>query len=138
MRLARLAVLCAAGLAACDGTVGQVTGISRGGGTTGRVLVFTVQPANTTPENDISPPVQVAALDTLGNTDAAFVSSVTLALRTNPAGGFLRGTTTVRAVSGVALFGAVNVDRVGSGYTLVASAPGATSATSASFNVVAP
>jgi hypothetical protein len=139
MRLVRLAAICAAGLlAACDGTGRVITGISRGGGTTDHVLVFTVQPSNTTLENTMSPPVEVAALDTLGNTDTRFVSRVRVALGTNPSGAFLRGATAANAVSGVAVFGALNVDRVGTGFTLVASAPGATSATSAPFNVTAP
>ncbi len=138
MRLVRLAAYCAASvLAACDGTGRMVTGISHGGATADRVLVFTVQPSNTTPGNNMSP-VQVAALDTLGHTDTSFVSRVTVTLGTNPSDAFLRGATAANAASGVVVFGALNVDRVGSGFTLVASAPGATSVTSASFDVTAP
>jgi hypothetical protein len=138
MRLTRLAACAVAVVAACDGTVGPVTGISHGGGTTQRALAFSVQPSNTTLGNEISPPVQVVAQDTLGNTDATFVGTITVALGPNSTGGFLDGVKSVPATSGVALFGDLTVNRVGSGYTLVASAPGATGATSASFNVTAP
>jgi len=139
MRLMRLAVRCAAVvLVACDGTVGPVTGIARGGGTTQRVLVFSVQPSTATAGNAITPPVQVVAQDTLGNTDATFVGTVTVALGANPTSAFLDGTKSVAAASGVAIFGDLSVSRVGSGYTLVASAPGATGATSGAFNITAP
>src|SRR2546427_9621758 len=66
---------------------------------------------------------------------SAFTGSVTVALGTNPSGGTLAGTTTVTAASGVATFGTLSVDKVGTGYTLAAAATGLTGATSGSFNV---
>src|SRR5439155_1171088 len=99
-------------------------------------LVFTVQPANATAGTTLTPAVQVAAQDAAGNTVPSFSGSVTVALGgTNPAGGTLAGTTTVAAVSGVASFGNLSLDKVGTGYTLTAAAAGPTGATSNSFNV---
>jgi hypothetical protein len=78
--------------------------------------------------------VQVIATDSTGAADATFNNSVTVSLATNPTGAVLGGTTTVRAVRGVASFGTLNVDRVGS-YSLRASASGASSVTSQTFTV---
>jgi hypothetical protein len=49
----------------------------------------------------------------------------------------LAGSTTVAAVSGVASFSNLSIDEAGSGYTLTAAAPGLTSATSTTFNIIA-
>jgi hypothetical protein len=126
-------------VAACDGTVQVVTGISReGGGTALDALAFTVQPAGAAAGDIITPAIQVAARDTLGNTDQTFTGNVTIGLLADPTGAFLTGTTTVAAVSGVATFGDLTVDKVGSGYTLAASATGATPTTSGAFAIVEP
>lgn len=98
-------------------------------------LIFTVQPSNAKPGAVISPPIQVAAQDDLGNIDAAFTSGITVALGSNPGGGTLGGTKTVRAFHGVAVFSDLSLDQVGKGYTLTASASGLTGATSAPFNI---
>jgi len=120
------------------GTGSGLTGISGGTGGTARTLAFTVQPSNGTADEIITPAIQIAARDTLGNTDVNFAGAVTLSLSANPTGAFLEGTKTVVAFAGVASFGDVSVDRVGSGYTLRASASGATAATSGGFSVAAP
>src|SRR5204863_4878941 len=83
----------------------------------------------------ITPAVQVAARDALGNTATAFRGNVTVAIATNPAGGTLMGTATVAAVSGVATFSTLSIDRTGTGYTLAATAAGVTPATSAGFKI---
>ncbi|PYP07464.1 MAG: hypothetical protein DMD59_14705, partial [Gemmatimonadetes bacterium] len=101
-------------------------------------LAFTVQPSNATAGSTISPPVQVAARDGAGNTDATFSGTITVALGTNPSGGTLSGTRSVAAVNGVASFSNLSIDRAGSGYTLTATATGLTGATSASFTITAP
>src|SRR5881409_3171768 len=98
-------------------------------------LVFTVQPSTAVAARTISPAVQVAARDALGNLVTAFTGSVTVALGTNPTGATLAGTTTVTAAGGVATFGTLSVDKVGTGYTLAATAPGLSGATSSAFNV---
>src|SRR2546426_1046021 len=101
-------------------------------------LVFTVQPSNTVAARTISPAVQVAARDAQGNLVTAFTGSVTVALGTNPSGGTLAGTTTGPAVSGVASFASLSINKVGTGYTLTAAAPfqpALTGATSAPFDI---
>jgi hypothetical protein len=136
MRLARVVVVVA--LAACDPTVQVVTGLSRDGGAAQHRLAFTVQPGGAAAGDIMTPAILVAAQDTLGNTDQTFTGNVTIALGFNPSGGLLGGTKTVAAAFGVASFGDLSVDRVGSGYTLVASAAGARSAASVGFSIVAP
>ena len=125
---------------ACDPTAPVVIGISTGGGGGGgaHTLAFIVQPSGAVVDQIITPAIQVAARDTLGNTDPAFTGTVTIALGSNPNGASLNGTTTVALVSGIALFGDLSVDKVGNGYTLVATVAGATSATSGAFAIVAP
>lgn len=100
-------------------------------------LVFTTQPTNTTAGSVFA--VAVTARDSLGNTASAFTSSVAVAITsgTGKAGAALRGTTTLAAVAGIATFGGLSIDSVGTGYTLTATATGPSSATSASFDVAA-
>jgi 6-phosphogluconolactonase (cycloisomerase 2 family) len=62
-------------------------------------------------------------------------TSVTVALGTNPAGGTLSGTTAVAAVSGVAVFSNLILDKSGTGYTLTAAATDLTGTTSSPFDV---
>src|SRR5207253_423514 len=87
-------------------------------------LVVSVQPSNTTAGTAITPAVQVTAQDAQGNTATGFTGTVTVALSPNPGGGTLSGTTSVAAVNGVATFANLSVDKVGSGYTLSATATG--------------
>jgi hypothetical protein len=112
--------------------------IAGGGGTASDQLVFTVQPSNAVAGQIITPAVRVAARDSLGNVDTSFAANVTISIGVNPVGGNLGGTTTVPAVAGVALFGDLTIDRSGQGYTLRASAPGAQSASSDPFDILAP
>jgi hypothetical protein len=135
-RLAGLVVV--ALVTACDPSATVITGISHEGGTTQDVLVFSSQPPGAVAGEIMTPAITVVARDTLGNTDATFAGNVTVILAGNTGGASLDGTKTVAAVSGVARFGDLSVDRVGSGFLLVASAPGATSTTSAAFEIVAP
>jgi len=115
-------------------------GTAQGAGTarSGDVLAFAVQPSNATAGDVITPAIQVAILDSLGTPDSSFTGSVTVAIAGNPVGGNLRGTRSVAATNGVALFGDLSIDRAGSGYTLRAGATGMTSVTSASFNILSP
>ena len=101
-------------------------------------LAFLVQPSDTAADAALSPAVQVTALDAQGNTATGFSDGVTVALGTNSGHAGLYGATTVAAVSGVALFPSLSVNRVGTGYTLTASAPGLTGASSAPFAIVSP
>jgi VCBS repeat-containing protein len=99
-------------------------------------LAFTRPPQTTAAGASFSPSIQVTVQDAAGNTVTSANDAVTLAIGSNPAGGTLSGTVTVNAVNGVASFGNVSIDQVGSGYTLTASAAGLTGATSPAFDIV--
>ncbi len=101
-------------------------------------LVFTNQPTNTLSAATInsSVGVQVTAQDALGNTDLTFTANVTVAFGTNAGGGTLSGTKTVAAASGVATFATLSIDKVGTGYTLAATATGLSGSTSTGFNII--
>src|SRR5439155_511847 len=102
---------------------------------TANKLVFTLQPSNVVAGAAITPAVQVTTQDNLGNTVASFSGNVTVALGNNPGGGALSGTATVAAVSGVATFPGLGVNKAANGYTLTAAATGLTTASSTAFNV---
>ena len=98
-------------------------------------LAFTVQPSNVVAGAAITPAVQVAVEDSLGNVITTATNTVTIAIGTNPSGGTLSGTTSVAAVNGIATFSNLSINNAGTGYTLGASATSLTSATSSAFNV---
>jgi hypothetical protein len=102
-------------------------------------LAFTVQPSAVVAGSSISPAVRVAIQDAAGNTKTLASDNVTLAISggTGSAGAALGGTVTRAAVSGVAIFDNLSIDRAGSGYTLTASAGALTAATSNPFPVTA-
>jgi VCBS repeat-containing protein len=98
-------------------------------------LVFTGQPHDTATQTALSPAVAVTEQDAYGNVATGGADSVTVALGSNPGGATLRGTTTEAATSGVATFSDLKLNKAGNGYTLVASASGLSSATSAAFDI---
>ena len=100
-------------------------------------VAFFVQPAGAAAGATITPAVQVEIQDAAGNRVTGATNSVTVAIADNPNGGALSGTKTLAAVSGVASFAGLSIDRAGTGYTLLASATGLGSATSNDFNVTA-
>ena len=110
-------------------------GIGSSGTPATDALSFTVQPSSAIATQIITPAIQVTVLDSLGNTDPNFTAAVTIAIRTNPVGGNLSGTTSVTPVNGIASFGDLSISKAGSGYTLRATAPGATAVTSSSFTI---
>ena len=123
---------------ACAGAgapLGPGEGVSTLGGATSGVLAFLVQPNDVAAGSPIDPEMKVEALDTLGNVLTEFDGTVRVALGSNRSGGTLSGTVSVAALSGVAFFDTLVINRAGSGYTLVASAPGMVSVTSAPFTV---
>lgn len=102
-------------------------------------LSFFTGPSNTTINRTMTPPVQVKALDV--NLSPISGLSITLAIGTNPPGnGVLSGAASPVPTdgSGIATFSNLSIDTVGTGYTLVASAPGPASVTSGAFNIVPP
>lgn len=98
-------------------------------------LAFTAQPTDVAAGSAIAPAVTVTALDQLGNPATAFAGSVTITLAADPAAGILSGTTSATAVSGVARFDDLRLDRLGTGYRLQAAAAGLAPDTSNAFSV---
>ncbi len=100
-------------------------------------LAFTVQPSNVPSATAITPSVTVSVEDAQSNVVTSAVNQITIAIGTNPASGTLSGTAVVNAVAGVATFSTLNINNIGTGYTLSAGASGLTSAISSAFNVTA-
>ena len=96
-------------------------------------LAFTTQPANTAAGASFG--TVVTARDAQGSTAAGFTGTVSLTIGTNPGGGTLSGTKSVAAVAGIATFSGLSIDKVGTGYTLTATATGVGSAVSSQFNI---
>ncbi|MBI4422033.1 MAG: hypothetical protein HY560_14510 [Gemmatimonadetes bacterium] len=99
-------------------------------------LVFLVQPSNTKAGAIITPAVKVAAHDISGNIAGGFTGTITIAIGSNPSGGTLSGTKTVAAVTGVATFSDLSIDRAGQTYTLTAAAAGLMGASSGAFIIL--
>ena len=99
-------------------------------------LAFLQQPSNTVAGVAISPAVTVRVLDAFDNLTSS-TADVTVAIGTSPGSGTLSGTTTVAAVSGVATFSNLSIDKAGTGYTFAASSVDLTGATSSAFNITA-
>jgi hypothetical protein len=98
-------------------------------------LVFTTQPPPSTQAGAVmTPQIQVTARNSLNQTVTSFTGAITIAIGSNPGNGTLAGTKTVNAVLGVATFNDLSINKVGTGYTLLASAAGF-NATSTSFNI---
>lgn len=123
--------------ATASGLTGSpVTFTATGTASAATQLIITQQPPTTvTAGAAMSPALTVTAKDALGNVSTTFTGTVTAAIGTNPASGTLAGTTSVAAVNGVATFSTLNVNNVGTGYTLIFTATGLTSATSTGFSI---
>jgi hypothetical protein len=98
-------------------------------------VVYTQQPTAVVAGTALSPAVTVTVQDAGGNTVTSSNALITLAIGTNPGGGTLSGTVSLNAINGVATFANVSINKTGTGYRLVASSSGLTSATSSTFNV---
>jgi hypothetical protein len=101
-------------------------------------LAFSVQPSSVQANVVMSPAVKVEARDAFGSVLIGFGGFVSVALGNNPGSATLSGTTTKGSVNSVATFSDLKVNNAGSGYTLVASSSGLSSATSNAFDVTAP
>jgi hypothetical protein len=98
-------------------------------------LAFATQPHDADRNKTLAPPIQVAALDSEGHLITTYTGSITMAIGSNPGHANLSGTRTVTAVNGVATFSNLKLSKEGKNYTLVASASGLKSATSATFDI---
>lgn len=99
-------------------------------------LRFTVQPpADNEIATALSPAVQVSALTQYGAVATGFTSNISVSLGVNPTGATLSGTTTVAAVSGVASFSTLQLNRSGSGFYLAATSTGLRGTTSTEFRI---
>ncbi|WP_242927046.1 PKD domain-containing protein [Pontibacter vulgaris] len=104
---------------------------------TARTIEFSTQPGGALIDASLNPQPSITLKDQFGKittTGASATNSVTIALGTNPSGGVLNGTKTVVALSGVAAFSGLNIDKAGVDYTLVANV-GSLTATSNPFTV---
>ena len=111
---------------------------SSGGGGMATKLGFLTQPARGTPATALAVQPTVALQNAAGATQAADPpTTVTVALGANPGGAVLScsGGLSKATTNGVAAFSGCRVDKVGVGYTILATASGLTSATSALFDV---
>ena len=113
----------------------HIVGVGGGGGGSQR-LAFVAEPSTAHAGAFITPAVQVAVEDTLGNVITTFSGGITLALSTNPGLATLSGTTTVVVVSGVARFSDLTINNTANGYVLSASSSGLSTVTSTAFNII--
>jgi hypothetical protein len=97
-------------------------------------LIITSQPPSTVTAG-IAFPVTVKVENSQGQVQTNYSGSVTMALASNPAGGTLYGTLTLKANHGVVTFSSLTLRKAGAGYTLEASSNGLTSAITNSFAV---
>jgi hypothetical protein len=99
-------------------------------------VAFTAQP---TSAGTAMGPVTVQVQDASGHTVTSSTAQVTIAIGTNPAGGTLSPAAgsklMVNAVAGVATFTGLSIAPGGDNYTLAATSPGLSPATSAPFNI---
>lgn len=97
-------------------------------------LEFSVQPGTTPTNTILDPAPTLRVLDQFG-APISSTAMVTIALGANPGGSTLGGSTSGPAVGGLAPFTNLTLNNAGVGYTLVATSPGLTGATSAPFTI---
>jgi hypothetical protein len=110
------------------------------------ILRFAQQPADagtdmaitSAPFDTTGTPIGVEIVDGSGTRITNSSAPVTIGVAANPASGTLAGTVTVNATAGLARFSTLSLNRAGSGYTLAASSPSMTSATSSPFTIEDP
>ncbi len=97
-------------------------------------LAFTSSPGTTVVGDPLSPRPVVAVEDAGGNVTTQKTGAVSLGIGSNPGGGSLSGCSQASS-GGIVTFSGCSIDRVGSGYTLVATDGSLSQATSAPFDV---
>jgi hypothetical protein len=99
-------------------------------------LVITQHPGATHVAGEtVTPAIVVEARTAANELHADFTGSITLSLGNNPNGASLIGTVQASAVAGIATISGWEVQRAGTGYTIVASAGGLAPGTSTPFDV---
>ncbi|HET9294681.1 MAG TPA: Ig-like domain-containing protein [Gemmatimonadales bacterium] len=99
-------------------------------------LTFITQPSTTPAFQHITPAPEVLVTDAFGHVVTGQNVTITMALGNNPTGATLSGDKTrSTGDDGIATFPDLELNRAGSGYTLVASLDGVPSVTSAPFDV---
>jgi hypothetical protein len=98
-------------------------------------VVFGAQPSSSPMGAAIAPPVTVRVQDAFGVLDTSSNALITITIANNTGGATLSGTTSAQAVSGVATFANLVLDKPGTGYSLGAASTGLTSATSSTFRI---
>ncbi len=101
-------------------------------------LAFTAQPSRSnTPGAAFSAQPVVTVQDSLGNTATPSSANITLSIApgTGTIGAVLSGNATVQALSGMAAFRGLSIDKPGAGYMLIATGAGLASATSSILNL---
>jgi hypothetical protein len=98
-------------------------------------LLFLTEPSNVVAGQPITPAVRVESLDAFGNVATHCTNAITIKLAANPGGTTLGGTTTVKAVKGVATFSNLTLGKPGTGYSLEADS-GTLTVRSSSFDVL--
>lgn len=99
------------------------------------MLDFLQQPSTEEEGKSITPQIKVRVLDGAGNLVTSPNFLVTMAIGDNPGGSTLSGDNTRATSGGIATFGGLSLNHAGVGYTLVATAPGLASVTSAPFTI---
>jgi uncharacterized protein YjdB len=99
-------------------------------------LTFITQPTSTVASEDIAPAPEVLVTDAFGHVVTEQSVTITMALGNNPTGATLSGDKTRgTGDDGIATFPDLELNRAGTGYTLVASLEGVPSVTSAPFDI---
>ncbi len=102
-------------------------------------LVMTGQPNVSAASGATLGSIIVEFQDAGGLVDASNTSAVTIAIQNNPSigsTGVLSGTVTKSAVNGIATFTDLTIDKIGTGYTLIATGGGFTSPVSSALDIV--
>ena len=108
-------------------------GISVTPGTATQLLIMTQPPSTVTAGSNFG--FAVTTEDLFGNIATGYSGSVTVALKSNPGGSTLGGTTTATVTGGVATFSGLTLNNVDPGYTLQTTSGTLTSATSNAISV---
>jgi hypothetical protein len=98
-----------------------------------QLLIATQPPSSVTAGSTFGLTVDVE--DAYGNLVTGYSGSVTLTLAGGPSGANLAGTLSVSVSNGAASFSGLSIDQVAGGYTIQASAPGLTTATTTTVGV---